>query len=98
MMIPRLPPALTLLPQVTYHILWPKVSAPTCPWNPWDFLGCTLISPEPQVLWLPDEDRASVQQRAPRMRQIYGQQGGNRTERPQFLNLPYQDLPVLDIK
>ncbi|GAB5584672.1 glycerophosphoinositol inositolphosphodiesterase GDPD2 isoform X1 [Prionailurus iriomotensis] len=50
------------------------------------------------VLWLPDEDRAKVQQRAPRMRQIYGQQGSNRTERPQFLNLPYQDLPLLDIK
>lgn len=32
------------------------------------------------------------------MRQIYGQQGGNRTERPQYLNLPYQDLPLLDIK
>lgn len=56
------------------------------------------IFPEPQVLWLPDEDRAKVQQRAPRMRQIYGQQGSNRTERPQFLNLPYQDLPLLDIK
>lgn len=50
------------------------------------------------VLWLPDEDRANVQQRAPRMRQIYGHQGGNWTERPQFLNLPYQDLPALDIK
>ncbi|XP_075813732.1 glycerophosphoinositol inositolphosphodiesterase GDPD2 isoform X1 [Microtus pennsylvanicus] len=54
--------------------------------------------PQAMVLWLPDEDRASVQQRAPRMRQIYGHQGGNRTEQPQFLNLPYQDLPVLDIK
>ncbi|OBS83698.1 hypothetical protein A6R68_22301 [Neotoma lepida] len=63
-----------------------------------DFLCCKLIFPELQVLWLPDEDRAYVQQRAPRMRQIYGQRGGNRTERPQFLNLPYQDLPVLDIK
>ncbi|XP_069320538.1 glycerophosphoinositol inositolphosphodiesterase GDPD2 isoform X2 [Eulemur rufifrons] len=51
-----------------------------------------------EVLWLPDEDRANVQRRAPRMRQIYGHQGGNRTERPQFLNLPYQDLPLLDIK
>ncbi|KAM9180453.1 glycerophosphoinositol inositolphosphodiesterase GDPD2 isoform 7-T8 [Dugong dugon] len=51
-----------------------------------------------EVLWLPDEDRAYVQQRAPRMRQIYGEQGGNRTERPQFLNLPYQNLPLLDIK
>ncbi|XP_077001112.1 glycerophosphoinositol inositolphosphodiesterase GDPD2 isoform X2 [Tamandua tetradactyla] len=54
--------------------------------------------PQAMVLWLPDEDRANVQQRAPRMRQIYGQQGGNRTERPQFLNLPYQDLPLLDIQ
>ncbi|XP_069923208.1 glycerophosphoinositol inositolphosphodiesterase GDPD2 isoform X2 [Oryctolagus cuniculus] len=54
--------------------------------------------PQAMVLWLPDEDRANVQQRAPRMRQIYGHQGGNRTERPQFLNLPYQDLPLLDIK
>uniref|UniRef100_A0A8I3Q1I6 Glycerophosphodiester phosphodiesterase domain containing 2 n=1 Tax=Canis lupus familiaris TaxID=9615 RepID=A0A8I3Q1I6_CANLF len=54
--------------------------------------------PQAMVLWLPDEDRANVQQRAPRMRQIYGQQGSNRTERPQFLNLPYQDLPLLDIK
>ncbi|XP_075855685.1 glycerophosphoinositol inositolphosphodiesterase GDPD2 isoform X3 [Microcebus murinus] len=54
--------------------------------------------PQAMVLWLPDEDRANVQRRAPRMRQIYGQQGGNRTERPQFLNLPYQDLPLLDIK
>ncbi|XP_040323629.1 glycerophosphoinositol inositolphosphodiesterase GDPD2 isoform X1 [Herpailurus yagouaroundi] len=54
--------------------------------------------PQAMVLWLPDEDRAKVQQRAPRMRQIYGQQGSNRTERPQFLNLPYQDLPLLDIK
>ncbi|XP_026640729.1 glycerophosphoinositol inositolphosphodiesterase GDPD2 isoform X1 [Microtus ochrogaster] len=54
--------------------------------------------PQAMVLWLPDEDRASVQQRAPRMRQIYGHQGGNRTEQPQYLNLPYQDLPVLDIK
>ncbi|XP_045394643.1 glycerophosphoinositol inositolphosphodiesterase GDPD2 isoform X2 [Lemur catta] len=54
--------------------------------------------PQAMVLWLPDEDRANVQRRAPRMRQIYGHQGGNRTERPQFLNLPYQDLPLLDIK
>ncbi|KAI5941226.1 glycerophosphoinositol inositolphosphodiesterase GDPD2 isoform X1 [Manis javanica] len=54
--------------------------------------------PQAMVLWLPDEDRANVQQRAPRMRQIYGQPRGNRTERPQFLNLPYQDLPLLDIK
>ncbi|KAM5197629.1 glycerophosphoinositol inositolphosphodiesterase GDPD2 isoform 3-T4 [Hipposideros larvatus] len=54
--------------------------------------------PQAMVLWLPDEDRAHVQQRAPRMRQIYGQQGGDTTERPQFLNLPYQDLPLLDIK
>ncbi|XP_013358339.1 PREDICTED: glycerophosphoinositol inositolphosphodiesterase GDPD2 isoform X3 [Chinchilla lanigera] len=50
------------------------------------------------VLWLPDEDRANVQRRAPRMRQIYGQQIGNRTEKPWLLNLPYQDLPLLDIK
>lgn len=54
--------------------------------------------PQAMVLWLPDEDRANVQQRAPRMRQIYGQQRSNRSERPQFLNLPYQDLPLLDIK
>lgn len=54
--------------------------------------------PQAMVLWLPDEDRATVQQRAPRMRQIYGHRGSNGTERPQFLNLPYQDLPVLDIK
>uniref|UniRef100_A0A8C6WA36 Glycerophosphodiester phosphodiesterase domain containing 2 n=1 Tax=Nannospalax galili TaxID=1026970 RepID=A0A8C6WA36_NANGA len=54
--------------------------------------------PQAMILWLPDEDRANVQQRAPRMRQIYGHQRGNRTERPHFLNLPYQDLPLLDIK
>uniref|UniRef100_A0A8C5NZP7 Glycerophosphodiester phosphodiesterase domain containing 2 n=1 Tax=Jaculus jaculus TaxID=51337 RepID=A0A8C5NZP7_JACJA len=54
--------------------------------------------PQAMVLWLPDEDRAKVQQRAPNMRQIYGQQRGNGTEKPQFLNLPYQDLPLLDIK
>ncbi|XP_074179888.1 glycerophosphoinositol inositolphosphodiesterase GDPD2 isoform X2 [Rhinolophus sinicus] len=54
--------------------------------------------PQAMVLWLPDEDRAHVQKRAPRMRQIYGQQGGDTAERPQFLNLPYQDLPLLDIK
>ncbi|XP_006868583.1 PREDICTED: glycerophosphoinositol inositolphosphodiesterase GDPD2 isoform X1 [Chrysochloris asiatica] len=54
--------------------------------------------PQSMVLWLPDEDRAHVQQRAPRMRQIYGHQKGNRRERPQFLNLPYQDLPLLNIK
>ncbi|KAM6151318.1 glycerophosphoinositol inositolphosphodiesterase GDPD2 [Rhynchocyon petersi] len=54
--------------------------------------------PQKMVLWLPDEDRANVQQRAPQMRQIYGHQGGNITERPQFLNLPYQDLSLLDIK
>ncbi|XP_014650407.1 PREDICTED: glycerophosphoinositol inositolphosphodiesterase GDPD2 isoform X2 [Ceratotherium simum simum] len=54
--------------------------------------------PQAMVLWLPDEDRANVQQRAPRMRQIYGQQGGNITERPQYFNLRYQDLPLLDIK
>ncbi|XP_064134583.1 glycerophosphoinositol inositolphosphodiesterase GDPD2 [Loxodonta africana] len=54
--------------------------------------------PQAMVLWLPDEDRANVQQRAPGMRQIYGQLGGNKTERPQFLNLPYQNLPLLDIK
>lgn len=54
--------------------------------------------PQAMVLWLPDEDRANVQRRAPRMRQIYGHQSGNRTERPQFLNLPYQDLPLLNIK
>uniref|UniRef100_A0A2K5RH53 Glycerophosphodiester phosphodiesterase domain containing 2 n=1 Tax=Cebus imitator TaxID=2715852 RepID=A0A2K5RH53_CEBIM len=54
--------------------------------------------PQAMVFWLPDEDRANVQRRAPGMRQIYGHQGGNKTERPQFLNLPYQDLPLLDIK
>ncbi|XP_005401679.1 PREDICTED: glycerophosphoinositol inositolphosphodiesterase GDPD2 isoform X1 [Chinchilla lanigera] len=54
--------------------------------------------PQAMVLWLPDEDRANVQRRAPRMRQIYGQQIGNRTEKPWLLNLPYQDLPLLDIK
>uniref|UniRef100_A0A8D0NNG2 Glycerophosphodiester phosphodiesterase domain containing 2 n=1 Tax=Sus scrofa TaxID=9823 RepID=A0A8D0NNG2_PIG len=54
--------------------------------------------PQAMVLWLPDEDRAHVQQQAPQMRQIYGYLGGNSTERPQFLNLPYQDLPLLDIK
>ncbi|XP_036695487.1 glycerophosphoinositol inositolphosphodiesterase GDPD2 isoform X4 [Balaenoptera musculus] len=54
--------------------------------------------PQAMVLWLPDEDRAHVQQRAPQMRQIYGHLGGHSTERPQFLNLPYQDLPLLDIK
>uniref|UniRef100_A0A2K6PVS0 Glycerophosphodiester phosphodiesterase domain containing 2 n=1 Tax=Rhinopithecus roxellana TaxID=61622 RepID=A0A2K6PVS0_RHIRO len=54
--------------------------------------------PQTMVFWLPDEDRANVQRRAPGMRQIYGHQGGNRTEKPQFLNLPYQDLPLLDIK
>ncbi|XP_008154187.1 glycerophosphoinositol inositolphosphodiesterase GDPD2 isoform X2 [Eptesicus fuscus] len=54
--------------------------------------------PQATVLWLPDEDRANVQQRAPRMRQIYGQLGVNRTERPLFLNLPYHDLPQLDMK
>ncbi|XP_066213331.1 glycerophosphoinositol inositolphosphodiesterase GDPD2 isoform X1 [Saccopteryx leptura] len=54
--------------------------------------------PPAMVLWLPDEDRANVQQRAPSMRQIYGHQGVNRTERPLFLNLPYQDLPQLDIR
>ncbi|XP_045152930.1 glycerophosphoinositol inositolphosphodiesterase GDPD2 isoform X2 [Echinops telfairi] len=54
--------------------------------------------PQAMVFWLPDENRSSVQQRAPRMRQIYGHQGANTTERPQFLNLPYQHLPLLDIK
>ncbi|KAM7045318.1 glycerophosphoinositol inositolphosphodiesterase GDPD2 isoform 1-T7 [Molossus nigricans] len=54
--------------------------------------------PQAMVLWLPDEDRANVQQQAPRMRQIYGQQGVNSTERPLFLNLPYQDLTHLNIK
>ncbi|XP_045427869.1 glycerophosphoinositol inositolphosphodiesterase GDPD2 isoform X3 [Pipistrellus kuhlii] len=54
--------------------------------------------PQAMVLWLPDEDRANVQQRAPRMRQIYGQLGVNNTERPLFLNLPYQYLPQLDMK
>ncbi|XP_048191783.1 glycerophosphoinositol inositolphosphodiesterase GDPD2 [Perognathus longimembris pacificus] len=54
--------------------------------------------PQTMVLWLPDEDRANVQQRAPKMRQIYGQQRGNRTEKPQLLNLPYQELPLLNIK
>uniref|UniRef100_A0A8I3WXS3 Glycerophosphodiester phosphodiesterase domain containing 2 n=1 Tax=Callithrix jacchus TaxID=9483 RepID=A0A8I3WXS3_CALJA len=54
--------------------------------------------PQAMVFWLPDEDRANVQRRAPGMRQIYGHQGGNRTQRPQFLNLPYQDLPLLNIK
>lgn len=32
------------------------------------------------------------------MRQIYGHLEGHGTENPQFLNLPYQDLPLLDIK
>ncbi|XP_057574001.1 glycerophosphoinositol inositolphosphodiesterase GDPD2 isoform X6 [Hippopotamus amphibius kiboko] len=54
--------------------------------------------PQAMVLWLPDEDRDHVQQQAPQMRQIYGHLGGHSTERPQFLNLPYQDLPLLDIK
>ncbi|XP_006192474.2 glycerophosphoinositol inositolphosphodiesterase GDPD2 [Camelus dromedarius] len=54
--------------------------------------------PQAMVLWLPDEDRAHVRQRAPGMRQIYGYQGSNITERPQFLNLRYQDLPLLDMK
>ncbi|XDA90453.1 hypothetical protein R6Z07F_020050 [Ovis aries] len=54
--------------------------------------------PQAMVLWLPDEDRAYVQERAPQMRQIYGHLEGHGTENPQFLNLPYQDLPLLDIK
>ncbi|XP_061265805.1 glycerophosphoinositol inositolphosphodiesterase GDPD2 isoform X2 [Bos javanicus] len=54
--------------------------------------------PQAMVLWLPDEDRAYVQERAPQMRQIYGHLEGHGTESPQFLNLPYQDLPLLDIK
>uniref|UniRef100_A0A286XG42 Glycerophosphodiester phosphodiesterase domain containing 2 n=1 Tax=Cavia porcellus TaxID=10141 RepID=A0A286XG42_CAVPO len=40
--------------------------------------------PQAMILWLPDEDRANVQQRAPKMHQL--------------LNLNYQDLPLLDIK
>ncbi|XP_011369743.1 glycerophosphoinositol inositolphosphodiesterase GDPD2 isoform X2 [Pteropus vampyrus] len=54
--------------------------------------------PQAMILWLPDEDRANVRQRAPGMRQIYGQRGGDSAERPHFLNLPYQDLPLSDIK
>lgn len=84
--------------QLIYPILWSTLSALPCPWNLQAFPSFTSIFPEPQVLWLPDEDRANVQQRAPRMRQIYGQLGVNNTERPLFLNLPYQYLPQLDMK
>ncbi|XP_004694514.1 PREDICTED: glycerophosphoinositol inositolphosphodiesterase GDPD2 [Condylura cristata] len=54
--------------------------------------------PQAMVFWLPDEDRVNIQRRAPGMRQIYGHQKGNRTEKPQYLNLPYQNLTQLDIK
>ncbi|XP_017375732.1 glycerophosphoinositol inositolphosphodiesterase GDPD2 isoform X1 [Cebus imitator] len=82
---------------ISHSVVKPLCPCP-CPWNPKVFPSFTPILPEPQVFWLPDEDRANVQRRAPGMRQIYGHQGGNKTERPQFLNLPYQDLPLLDIK
>ncbi|XP_068918548.1 glycerophosphoinositol inositolphosphodiesterase GDPD2 isoform X3 [Petaurus breviceps papuanus] len=68
------------------------------------FVNCTLAAllsakaPQTMVLWLPDEERAEVQLRAPRLRQVYGYRKQNRTERPQLLNLPYQDLPLTDIK
>ncbi|XP_056665818.1 glycerophosphoinositol inositolphosphodiesterase GDPD2 isoform X1 [Monodelphis domestica] len=67
------------------------------------FINCTLDTvlstrvPPAMVLWLPDEDRAEVQLRAPELRQVYGQRKQDRTERPQLLNLPYQDLPLTDI-
>ncbi|XP_060038820.1 glycerophosphoinositol inositolphosphodiesterase GDPD2 isoform X2 [Erinaceus europaeus] len=57
--------------------------------------------PQAMVLWLPDEDRAYVQQRAPGLCQIYGhrQWECNRTEaQPYRLNLPYQELSHLNIK
>ncbi|XP_072482728.1 glycerophosphoinositol inositolphosphodiesterase GDPD2 isoform X3 [Notamacropus eugenii] len=68
------------------------------------FVNCTLNAvlsarvPQAMVLWLPDEERAEVQLRAPELRQVYGYRKENRTERPQLLNLPYQDLPLTDIK
>ncbi|KAI4554469.1 hypothetical protein MJG53_019768 [Ovis ammon polii x Ovis aries] len=84
---------------------WPSSCTPSvvihlrpCCQNPQAFSSFMLTYPEPQVLWLPDEDRAYVQERAPQMRQIYGHLEGHGTENPQFLNLPYQDLPLLDIK
>ncbi|XP_074057218.1 glycerophosphoinositol inositolphosphodiesterase GDPD2 isoform X2 [Macrotis lagotis] len=68
------------------------------------FVNCTLDTvlaarvPQTMVLWLPDEDRAEVQRRAPDLRQVYGSRMENKTKQPQFLNLPYQDLPLADIK
>ncbi|XP_020832239.1 glycerophosphoinositol inositolphosphodiesterase GDPD2 isoform X2 [Phascolarctos cinereus] len=68
------------------------------------FVSCTLDAvlsagvPQAMVLWLPDEGRAEVQLRAPKLPQVYGYQRENRTERPQLLNLPYQALPLTDIK
>ncbi|XP_051824098.1 glycerophosphoinositol inositolphosphodiesterase GDPD2 [Antechinus flavipes] len=68
------------------------------------FVNCTLDAvlsagvPQAMVLWLPDEERAEVQLRAPNLRQVYGYRKENTTERPLRLNLPYQDLPLTDMK
>ncbi|XP_037677477.1 glycerophosphoinositol inositolphosphodiesterase GDPD2 isoform X1 [Choloepus didactylus] len=95
----RLPPAPEPCPSLCTPFCGQTSLPLPSPWNPSHVFPFIMpILSKPQVLWLPDEDRANVQRQAPRMRQIYGQQEDNRTERPQFLNLPYQDLPLLDIQ
>ncbi|XP_028923858.1 glycerophosphoinositol inositolphosphodiesterase GDPD2 isoform X2 [Ornithorhynchus anatinus] len=76
-------------------------------------LGAVLDAGVPQdmVLWLPDEERAEVRRRAPGLQHVYGRHGtpgalpgtlrgtpnGTRGPPPRRLNLPYQDLPRLDL-
>ncbi|XP_053229678.1 glycerophosphoinositol inositolphosphodiesterase GDPD2 isoform X1 [Podarcis raffonei] len=56
------------------------------------------ISPE-LILWLPDEFRDWVKQRAPRFQQVYGRKKlSNETEDLMRINLPYQNLSSTEIR
>ncbi|XP_066496171.1 glycerophosphoinositol inositolphosphodiesterase GDPD2 isoform X2 [Tiliqua scincoides] len=56
------------------------------------------IAPE-LILWLPDEFREQVKQKAPQFQQIYGRKRlSNETEELQHVNLPYQNLSSAEIQ
>ncbi|XP_074863647.1 glycerophosphoinositol inositolphosphodiesterase GDPD2 isoform X2 [Carettochelys insculpta] len=55
--------------------------------------------PPQLILWLPDEFREQVRQRAPGFQHVYGQKRHwNETESPLRVNLPYQNLSTEEIR
>ncbi|XP_048370716.1 glycerophosphoinositol inositolphosphodiesterase GDPD2 [Sphaerodactylus townsendi] len=55
--------------------------------------------PPELILWLPKEFREKVKQRAPKFQQIYGRKRlNNETNESLYVNLPYQNLSISEIR